>query len=97
MKALVQHAAALLLLAPGVCLRSRLTASPNSMVYFVNAIRGTITISGDDTPFMVGADATILIDGRPAALRDVQKGMEVISRTAHGFSAPVINLKRVKS
>jgi len=105
MKALVQHAAALLLLAPGVCLGSKQKTAPSppdteslvTTVSLVNATQGTITISGDETPFVVGADATIVIDGRPSALRDVQKGMEVISRTADGSSVYEIDLKTVKS
>jgi hypothetical protein len=105
MKALSQHAAALLLLAPGVGLGRRLnsaSASPSTesritTVSFVNATEGTITISGDDTPLGVGADATIVVDGRPATLHDVRKGMEVISRTADGSSVSELDVKTIQS
>jgi hypothetical protein len=57
--------------------------------------QGTISISDNDTPFVVDAHTTIVIDGAPAALTDVQEGMEVISRSAPGTSASEIDLKKV--
>ena len=56
---------------------------------------GTITITGDDTPFIVDADATIMIDGQRATINDVHAGMQVLSRTAPDSSMAEIDLKTV--
>lgn len=57
--------------------------------------QGTITISDNDTPFVVDTHTTILIDGAPATISSVQQGMLVISRSAPGSSASEIDLKKV--
>lgn len=102
---LLLPAVVLLLFAPGVCLGKNLKPVPDApsteslvtAVTVANDSQGTITISDDDTPFVVTAGTTIILDGHPATLADVRKGMLVMSRTANGSSAPEIDLKTVRS
>jgi hypothetical protein len=56
---------------------------------------GTITIAGNDTPFKVDSNTTILVDGNTATLTDVHEGMQVLSQTTPDSSAPEIDLKTV--
>ena len=72
-------------------------AAEDSLVTAVtpSADGGTITISGDDAPFVVGANTTILVDGKTAAIGDVQVGMQVMSHTLPDSSQSEIDLKTV--
>ena len=93
----------LLPIASGICQAAKLKQLPDasdtqSMVTAVsitNESEGTITISGEDSPFVVTASTTIVVDGHPATLRDVHKGMQVLTHTMADSSAPEIDLKTV--
>jgi len=103
MKTLLVLAAALLLVMPGVCLgkdRNEPPPKPNTEslvtdISITSDSHGMITISDDPTPFAVDTGTAIIIDGQPATLRNVQKGMLVLSRTLPDSSAPEIDLKTV--
>jgi hypothetical protein len=106
MRILFPLAVLLFLIAPSVCWGSKLLKfapdAPNteSLVTAVSVLsdsRGSITISGDDTPFVVQSGTTIIIDGHSATLGDVKKGMQALSRTASDSSSPEIDLKTVQT
>jgi hypothetical protein len=70
---------------------------PQTLVTSVSAGSGgtgTIGITGGVT-FAVDSDTTIVVDGKAATLKDVKAGLEVMTQTAPGSSAPEIDLKTV--
>ena len=105
MKKFIALVVLLLLFTPGVSLARKLILDPDapnieSLVTAISVVKesqGTITISDDDAPFVVTAGTTIIIDGHPATISDVKKGMQVMSRTLSDSSAPEIDLKTVQS
>jgi hypothetical protein len=72
-------------------------AGEDSLVTAVSpsADGGTITIAGVDAPFVVGANTTILVDGKTATISDVQVGMQVVSRSLPDSVDSEIDLKTV--
>jgi len=101
MKSRFQLAIVMVLFMPGVFLEAKtkkLHEAPDAQplvtaISMKNKSEGKITIFGEDTPFVVKASTTISIDGHPATLGEVHKGMQVLSHTMADSSAPEIDLK----